>query len=188
MSALRYVRFHPRYDACEHCGAGLIKGAVELSDGKKYGRDCAARAMGRKREDSAMEKQVEALRLAAVRADQTAAYKAITRAGWAWIAKGYGGNCGWNETDVYRLPDGSVMLDINGSQTLTILAERAEDRIMGADWRAGRMLVRMTPEEVNALFPDGGARWTTEMYAGWRPGKGWVPYSEEKAAPPVGWL
>jgi hypothetical protein len=171
--SLRYVKFHPRQDVCEHCGAGLIKGAVELSDGKKYGRDCAARALGRKREDSAMKKQVEALRIVAVRAEQTAAYKGTDRAGWVWIAKGYGGNCGWDSTDAYRLPDGSVVLDINGSQTLGILAERAEDRILGCDWRAGRMLVRMTAEEVNAGYPDGGARWTTKRWAEWQVGKGW---------------
>lgn len=173
---LRYVKFHLHAPACEHCGAALIKGAIELSDGVKYGRDCAARAMGRKREDSAMKRQIEELRAAAIRDERRAAYRALTaeRAAWTWLAKGYGGNVGWPESDAYRLPDGRVILEmVYDATTLNVVFQKDEDRVLGLDTRAGRMILLMTPEEVNAKYPSGGAMWTTKRWARWVFRKGW---------------
>ena len=169
---LAYVRFHPRAHACEHCGAGLLRGAVELSDGRKYGRQCAARAMGKRRETSAMASQIDVLRRDALHFE----YKALAaeRSGWTWIAKGYGGNCGFGSTDVYRRADGSVVLDVQDTTTASVLDEKAGDRVLGWDWRTGRMFVAMTPEEVSASPFAGGVRWTTKRWAEWQFGKGWM--------------
>jgi hypothetical protein len=173
---LRYIKFHIDATACEHCGAGLIKGAVELSDGKKYGRDCAARAMGKKREDSAMKRYVEALRLEAIRVEQRDAYRTLTaaRSGWTWIAKGYGGNCGWGSTDAYRLPDGRVVLEVTGCQTMRIIGEHDAGRVLGADWRSERMIVEMTQEEVASRPYAGFVAWTAKRWAEWEFRKGWT--------------
>ena len=175
--SLRYIRFHPRATECEHCGAGLLKGAVELSDGRKYGRDCAARALGKKREDSAMKRQVEALRLEALRIERRDAYRALdaTRSGWKWLAKGYGGNVGWPESHAYRLPDGRVILDVYADATArAVFNQHAEAAILGDDLRAGRMLLALTPEQASALEYGRSLRWTADRWAEWQFGKGWA--------------
>ena len=44
---IRYIRFHTDRHDCECCGRVIVKGTLELSDGRRYGPQCAARAMGR---------------------------------------------------------------------------------------------------------------------------------------------
>ena len=113
---LRYVKFHPKQPHCEHCNAGLLKGAVELSDGKKYGRDCAARAMGKPRESASMKKAVDDLRKQAIRIELARGYRDCQgqKAGWTWQSMGYGGNIGWPLTHHYRTQTGDSVLEIFG--------------------------------------------------------------------------
>ena len=65
---LGYVRFDTAHRSCDCCGRTLKAGSVVLSDERHYGRDCAARALGRPKATAADRKAVDALECVALRA------------------------------------------------------------------------------------------------------------------------
>ena len=163
---LRYVKFHPKQDHCEHCQAGLLKGAIELSDGKKYGRDCAARAMGKPRESASMKKVVDDLRKQAIRNEHLRGWKVCRdqHSGWTWQSKGGG----WYHVDHYITQNGESVLWIPWCPN--ILEIVPEDKIVGYAINYSIFLA-MTPEELTEL--DVSVRWTNIINAKWTPEKGW---------------
>ena len=165
---LRYVKFHPRQPHCEHCQAGLLKGAVELSDGKKYGRDCAARAMGKPRESASMKKHVDDLRKQAIRAEMIRGWKSCRdqQSGWVWKGKGCGGS--WPLINHYHTQNGESVMEVRWDPN--ILCNVPEERIIGyaADYN---IYLSMTPEDVIKYEPR--FQWTKVSYAQWVPNKGW---------------
>jgi hypothetical protein len=173
---IRYIRFHTDRHDCECCGRVIAKGTLELSDGRRYGPQCAARAMGRAKLTGK-----EARRVAADYRFERHAY--LTREGerlaleatsWAWVAKGYGGNVGWPETDLYTTADGTPLASVlTGSAVDAHFFDRRE--LLGLHPRSGRMFIRATMSALDALAAEMGARiyWTTWRGAGWRPGVGW---------------
>lgn len=170
---MRYVKFHPRATACECCGAALLKGAVELSDGRKYGRTCAARAMGRKREDSAMKREVERLAALAARDERHAAYVGLDRSVWKWQAKGYGGSAGMGLAVAYSRPDGSTVIEFDGDpSTLHAALTAFPDRCLGTHKQTGRSVFLLSADDIRgAGWP---AAWTADWQADWILGKGWT--------------
>jgi hypothetical protein len=173
---LRYVKFHPKQPHCEHCNAGLLKGAVELSDGKKYGRDCAARAMGKPRESASMKKYVDDLRKQAIRAEYVRGYRACQeqKAGWTWQGMGYGGNAGWPLTHHYLTQTGESVLETEVFHLNVHDILNTMDVILGEKVGFGTFL-KMTPEQANevALEAMNRIQWTKVQSARWTFGKGW---------------
>jgi len=169
---LRYVKFHPKQPHCEHCNAGLLKGAIELSDGKKYGRDCAARAMGKPRESASMKKHVDDLRKQAIRIELACGYRDCQgqKAGWTWQSMGYGGNIGWPLTHHYRTQTGDSVLEIFGDLGIPV----PEDAVIGVKSGYGAFL-KLTPDQAQELAVKAGNRvqWTKDRCAQWTPEKGW---------------
>jgi hypothetical protein len=165
---LRYVKFHPKQPHCEHCNAGLLKGAVELSDGKKYGRDCAARAMGKPRESASMKKHVDDLRKQAIRNEQIRGWKVCRdkQSGWTWNGKGDGGS--WPLVNHYLTQNGESVLEVRWDAN--VLCHVPEDKIIGyaTDYS---IYLAMTPEDVIKYEPR--FQWTKVSYAQWVPNKGW---------------
>ena len=165
---LRYVKFHPKQPHCEHCNAGLLKGAIELSDGKKYGRDCAARAMGKPRESASMKKHVDDLRKQAIRNEQIRSWKVCRdqQSGWTWKGKAYGG--GWPLINHYLTQNGESVLEVRWDSN--VLAIVPEDKIIGyaIDYS---IYLAMTPEELSGF--DTTVQWTKFSFAQWVPNKGW---------------
>jgi len=171
---LRYVKFHPKQPHCEHCNAGLLKGAVELSDGKKYGRDCAARAMGKPRESASMKKHVDDLRAKAIRAQHGRGYSQCISEKWSWTwqSKAYGGNCKWPLTNHYHTQSGQSVLEVRWDANLFNTV--SEDKIIGYVID-GWMYLSMTPVEATVLSDEmtGNIQWTSNEFADWQPNKGW---------------
>lgn len=166
--SLRYVRFDARNHDCQCCGRIIKKGTLELSDGRRYGPQCAARAMGRPRPTTADKREEERLYVAAM-ADEYRAMLAQVP-GWTWVAKGYGGNCGFGTTDAYLTPSGPV-LHIQDATTAYLFRERMPEAV--AAFRSYGAFVRLTPEQVTASPLAGGVQWTTKRWAEWQFGKGW---------------
>ena len=172
---LRYVKFHPKQPHCEHCNAGLLKGAVELSDGKKYGRDCAARAMGKPRESASMKKAVDDLRKQAIRIELARGYRDCQeqKAGWVWKGMGYGGNIGWPLTHHYLTQTGESVLEIFGDLN-SFNGLISDDSVLGLKIGFGSF-VTLTPDQAQDVALKAGnlIRWTKDRCAEWTPEKGW---------------
>lgn len=172
---LRYIKFHPKQPHCEHCNAGLLKGAIELSDGTKYGRDCAARAMGKPRESASMKKHVDDLRKKAIRAEYARGYRDCQgqKAGWTWHGMGYGGNIGWPLTHHYLTPGGRSVLEIFGDlNAFDCLI--SEDMVLGLKVGFGSF-VTLTPRQAEEMALKAGSliQWTKDRCAQWTIEKGW---------------
>jgi hypothetical protein len=152
---IRYIRFHADRHDCECCGRVIAKGTLELSDGRRYGPQCAARAMGRPKLTGK-----EARRVAADYRFERHAH--LTREGerlareatsWSWVAKGYGGNVGWPETDLYTTADGTPLASVlTGSAVDAHFFDRRE---LATGYRAHALLTRACVEE---LCPSAGER------------------------------
>lgn len=171
----RYASFDPRARACECCGAGLLRGAVVLSDGRKLGRQCAARAMGKPRENAAAKRLVDLMERRARQDTHQADYDAAVslRPGWRWVGKGYAGNAGWGSTDAYLRADGSLVLEVADATTSAVVLGAAPEIVIGADWRRGAMLISVPEAWPPSLHYAGAMVWTTDRRARWERGEGW---------------
>lgn len=173
---LRYVRFHIDKFDCECCGRMIKKGTIELSDGRRYGPQCSARARGIPRQPSAEVKRIEqeAARLAIVAADAgwRANYQPST---WIWVAKGYGGNVGWALTNIYRTANGEYRAVVTNDSNTAAVIYSSPIRVLGCDKITGSILLVADQGAIDGLARLSGTRirWTTCGYAEWTFNKGW---------------
>lgn len=168
MPALTYLRFDRQHHGCDCCGRVIRKGTVILSDGRRYGPDCAARAMGRPKATSRDRALVERLRAEAERQDQQAAWTALAadRGAWTWLGKGRAPFVGEDYT-AWRLPDGREVIEATSViDAFPVVARDHRSRTTlylatAAGWCAA-----------NEYIPAHG--WTADRHACWIPRQGWA--------------
>lgn len=176
-ATLRYVRFHIDQCDCQCCGRLIKKGTIELSDGRRYGPQCSARARGIPRQPAAEVKRIEqeAARLAAVAAH--AGWRTHYQPSeWTWTAKGYGGNVGWALTDIYRTASGEYRAVVGGDPNTTMVIYGSSIKVLGRDKVAGAILLVANRDALDKLARSSGAtiEWTSDRYAAWRFRAGWT--------------
>ncbi len=172
--ALAYVRFDLRKHDCDCCGATLKKGAVILSDERGYGKDCAARAMGRPKATSRDVKIIEDLRRreqARVLCAEWAVLDA-TRGTWTWLGKG---RLLGDDFTAWGLPDGRELVEVRGLTSVRVLGEKRLDSQVAEDgqrWVPTGLFLLTRAELFAITYPPEGW-WTSDRGAEWIRFKGW---------------
>lgn len=173
---LRYVRFHIDEHDCQCCGRVIAKGTIELSDGRRYGPQCAARVRGIPRPPTREMKRIEEERKRLLRARDAWEWRANYHPEtWTWIAKGYGGNVGWSYTDIYRTPEGAYRAVIQSDPNTFQVVYAADIQALGRDQTTDALLVAAGREDLDRIAEASGARifWTTDRGAEWVFRHGW---------------
>lgn len=138
---LRYMSYDLAARSCECCGASLAYGAVVLSDGRRYGRQCASKAISGGRETAGAARKVEALRREAFNASLAKVWKGLDRTGWSRQSSR---RIVLDELTVWNTPHG-LRLEVDGSTTILHLRDRGYqpvarhaqgDRAIYAEWPA----------------------------------------------------
>lgn len=117
---LRYVSYDLAARSCDCCGASLAYGAVVMSDERRYGRRCAARAAGGGRETAGQARKVAQLQREASDRTLATAWRSLNRASWTATSRR---RIVLDELIVWTTPVGSV-LEVHGSTVILSLRDR----------------------------------------------------------------